>query len=71
MWCHHVHTVCKILKSLELSCNVIGLLFRLAGFPPFWHRKQLIMLRRIMNGQYEFVSPEWDDLSDSSKDLVK
>ena len=43
---------------------------RLVGFPPFWHRKQLVMLRNIMEGKYEFVSPEWDDISDSAKDLV-
>ena len=44
--------------------------FRLAGFPPFWHRKQLIMLRAIMEGRYEFVSPEWDDISEEAKDMV-
>ena len=29
-----------------------------------------MMLRSIMEGQYEFVSPEWDDISDTAKDLV-
>ena len=43
---------------------------RLAGFPPFWHRKQLVMLRNIMNGRFAFVSPEWDDITDTAKDLV-
>ena len=28
------------------------------------------MLRNIMDGKYEFVSPEWDIISDSAKDLV-
>ena len=42
----------------------------LAGFPPFWHRKQLVMLRSIMEGRYEFVSPEWDEISDHAKHLV-
>ena len=23
-----------------------------------------------MNGQYEFVSPEWDDISDAAKSMV-
>ena len=45
--------------------------YRLAGFPPFWHRKQLVMLRNIMDGKYEFVSPEWDVISDAAKDLVR
>ena len=40
-------------------------------FPTIWHRKQLIMLRNIMNGRYEFVSPEWDEISDAAKDMVR
>lgn len=43
----------------------------LAGSPPFWHRKQMLMLRMIMNGDYQFGSPEWDDRSDTVKDLVR
>lgn len=43
----------------------------LAGSPPFWHRKQMLMLRMIMNGNYQFGSPEWDDYSDTVKDLVR
>uniref|UniRef100_A0A8C1A6X4 phosphorylase kinase n=1 Tax=Cyprinus carpio carpio TaxID=630221 RepID=A0A8C1A6X4_CYPCA len=42
----------------------------LAGSPPFWHRKQMIMLRMILAGSYEFTSPEWDDRSDTVKDLI-
>jgi hypothetical protein len=43
----------------------------LAGSPPFWHRKQMLMLRMIMSGDYQFGSPEWDDYSDTVKDLVR
>ena len=35
----------------------------LVGCPPFWHRKQMIMLRNIMEGKYSFMSPEWSDIS--------
>lgn len=42
----------------------------LAGSPPFWHRKQMLMLRMILAGTYEFSSPEWEDRSDTVKDLV-
>lgn len=42
----------------------------LAGSPPFWHRKQMLMLRMILAGKYEFSSLEWDDRSDTVKDLV-
>ncbi|XP_063061495.1 phosphorylase b kinase gamma catalytic chain, skeletal muscle/heart isoform-like [Engraulis encrasicolus] len=42
----------------------------LAGSPPFWHRKQMLMLRMILAGNYQFGSPEWDDRSDTVKDLI-
>lgn len=42
----------------------------LAGSPPFWHRKQMLMLRMILAGKYDFSSPEWEDRSDTVKDLV-
>ncbi|KAL1124419.1 hypothetical protein AAG570_001048 [Ranatra chinensis] len=40
------------------------------GCPPFWHRKQIVMLRNIMEGNYSFTSPEWADVSDQAKDLI-
>lgn len=42
----------------------------LAGSPPFWHRKQVLMLRMILAGKYDFSLPEWEDRSDTVKDLV-
>lgn len=52
------------------ACGVI-MYTLLVGFPPFWHRKQMIMLRNIMDGKYEFCSPEWDDITDLPKDLIR
>jgi len=49
----------------------VGVVCRLVGCPPFWHRKQLIMVRMIMEGKYSFASPEWDDVSENAKDLVR
>lgn len=51
------------------ACGVI-MYTLLVGCPPFWHRKQMIMLRNIMEGRYTFSSPEWDDISDTPKDLI-
>ncbi|CAO2583400.1 Phosphorylase b kinase gamma catalytic chain, liver/testis isoform [Lemmus lemmus] len=57
-------------KEVDLwACGVI-LFTLLAGSPPFWHRRQILMLRMIMEGQYQFSSPEWDDRSNTVKDLV-
>ncbi|XP_028845013.1 phosphorylase b kinase gamma catalytic chain, liver/testis isoform isoform X1 [Denticeps clupeoides] len=57
-------------KEVDLwACGVI-LFTLLAGSPPFWHRKQLLMLRTIMEGRYQLGSPEWADRSDTVKDLI-
>ena len=52
------------------ACGVI-MYTMVAGKPPFWHRKQLHMIRLIMDGSYRFGSPEWDEVSDTTKDLVR
>ncbi|XP_052800503.1 phosphorylase b kinase gamma catalytic chain, skeletal muscle/heart isoform-like [Mya arenaria] len=51
------------------ACGVI-MYTLLCGAPPFWHRKQMQMLRMIMQGNYKFGSPEWDDVSQAAKDLI-
>ncbi|XP_069740993.1 phosphorylase b kinase gamma catalytic chain, skeletal muscle/heart isoform-like [Narcine bancroftii] len=51
------------------SCGVI-MYTLLSGSPPFWHRKQMLMLRMIMEGNYNFNSLEWQDRSDTVKDLI-
>ncbi|KAE8578656.1 hypothetical protein XENTR_v10023718 [Xenopus tropicalis] len=51
------------------ACGVI-MFTLLAGSPPFWHRKQMLMLRMIMDGRFQFGSPEWDDRSSTVKDLI-
>ncbi|XP_020864267.1 phosphorylase b kinase gamma catalytic chain, liver/testis isoform isoform X3 [Phascolarctos cinereus] len=57
-------------KEVDLwACGVI-LFTLLAGSPPFWHRRQILMLRIIMEGRYQFRSPEWDDRSATVKDLI-
>ncbi|KAM3916717.1 phosphorylase b kinase gamma catalytic chain, liver/testis isoform [Leptodactylus fuscus] len=57
-------------KEVDLwACGVI-MFTLLAGSPPFWHRRQMLMLRMIMDGRYQFGSPEWDDRSATVKDLI-
>ncbi|KAK6641895.1 hypothetical protein RUM44_013615 [Polyplax serrata] len=52
------------------ACGVI-MFTLLVGCPPFWHRKQMLMLRNIMEGKYSFSSPEWADISEPPKDLIR
>lgn len=48
--------------KIRWACGVI-MFTLLVGCPPFWHRKQMVMLRNIMEGKYSFTSPEWADIS--------
>lgn len=58
-------------KSVDLwACGVI-MYTLLAGFPPFWHRRQYQMLRSIMEGRYAFRSPEWESITEPPKDLIR
>lgn len=44
---------------------------RLCGFEPFFDpRGDQYMYSRILNCDYEFVSPWWDEVSLNAKDLV-
>nr|XP_033785016.1 calcium/calmodulin-dependent protein kinase type IV [Geotrypetes seraphini] len=44
----------------------------LCGFEPFYdERGDQYMYKRILNCDYDFVSPWWDDVSLNAKDLVK
>ncbi|KAF6776900.1 hypothetical protein AHF37_04186 [Paragonimus kellicotti] len=52
------------------ACGVI-MYTLLVGCPPFWNRKEHLMLRQIMEGRYSFPSPEWDDISETAKDLIR
>lgn len=68
-----VCVVCEIVESysdVQLVILYSHILFRLAGQGPFWHRKDTIMYRKIMEGKYSFDNPEWEDISDLPKDLV-
>ncbi|XP_015766253.1 PREDICTED: phosphorylase b kinase gamma catalytic chain, skeletal muscle/heart isoform-like [Acropora digitifera] len=58
-------------KEVDMwACGVI-MYTLLVGCPPFWNRRQVVMLRSIMEARYHFHSPEWDDISVVAKDLVR
>jgi len=51
------------------ACGVI-LFTLLVGFPPFWHRKQLVMIRSIMEAKYSFATSDWKEVTSAPKDLI-
>ena len=42
----------------------------LCGFPPFYSDDIAALFASVLNGDYEFPSPWWDDISDDAKDCV-
>ena len=52
--------------------NIIGIIvIILTGTPPFWHHKQLNMIRLIMRGNYSMEGPTWQTVTSETKDLIK
>ncbi len=42
-----------------------------SGTPPFWHHRQLQMIRLIMRGTYRMDSPAWSAITTETKDLIR
>jgi len=43
----------------------------LCGFPPFYGDNDQQMFKKIKAGQYKFLAPYWDPISNDAKDFVK
>jgi len=50
-----------------LGCVLYTLL---CGFPPFYDESINVLTEKVARGYYTFLSPWWDDISASSKDLI-
>ncbi|KAF4533376.1 hypothetical protein B566_EDAN002774 [Ephemera danica] len=69
------YIILQILQIHTFKCivNVYGvtILDRLCGFEPFWDEAgDLAVCRRVVEGDFSFPSPWWDDISESAKDLI-
>jgi len=66
-------------EKYDKSCDIwsLGVIMYilLCGFPPFYSNHGLPispgMKKRIRSGQYEFPNPEWKNVSNEAKDLIK
>lgn len=52
------------------SCGVI-LYILLAGYPPFNGQTDDQIIQAVLQGSFTLDEPEWDEVSDPAKDLVK
>ncbi|TRY65343.1 hypothetical protein DNTS_017863 [Danionella cerebrum] len=62
-------------KSCDMWSLGVIMYILLCGYPPFYsnHRVPLSpgMRKRIRNGQYEFPNPEWSQVSEEAKQLIR
>ncbi|CAG0892324.1 unnamed protein product [Cyprideis torosa] len=66
-------------EKYDLSCDMwsLGVIMYilLCGFPPFYSNHGLAispgMKKRIRAGQYDFPNPEWKNVSNEAKDLIR
>ncbi|XP_057296469.1 calcium/calmodulin-dependent protein kinase type 1-like isoform X1 [Hydractinia symbiolongicarpus] len=55
-----------------VDCWAIGVItyILLCGYPPFYHEDDQELYAQIMEADYEFDAPYWDDISNEAKDFV-
>ena len=57
----------KAVDMWALGCVLYTLL---CGFPPFYDESIEVLTEKVAKGHYTFLSPWWDDISASAKDLI-
>ena len=57
-------------KSVDMWAMGCVLYTLLCGFPPFYDESIEVLTEKVAKGQYTFLSPWWDDIPKSAKDLI-
>jgi serine/threonine-protein kinase RCK2 len=57
-------------KSVDMWALGCVLYTLLCGFPPFYDESISVLTEKVAKGYYTFLSPWWDDISSSAKDLI-
>ncbi|KAF7776075.1 hypothetical protein Agabi119p4_4468 [Agaricus bisporus var. burnettii] len=58
-------------KSVDMWALGCVLYTLLCGFPPFYDETISVLTEKVARGYYTFLSPWWDDISHSAKDLIQ
>ncbi|KAI9032547.1 kinase-like domain-containing protein [Phycomyces nitens] len=61
----------KYSKSVDMWAIGCVLYTILCGFPPFYDESIRALTEKVARGQFTFLSPWWDPISDSAKDLIR
>ncbi|KAF9076358.1 kinase-like domain-containing protein [Rhodocollybia butyracea] len=57
-------------KSVDMWALGCVLYTLLCGFPPFYDESINVLTEKVARGYYTFLSPWWDDINASAKDLI-
>ncbi|KAI9289263.1 kinase-like domain-containing protein [Umbelopsis sp. AD052] len=57
-------------KSVDMWALGCVLYTLLCGFPPFYDESIQVLTQKVARGEFEFLSPWWDDISSDAKDLI-
>ncbi|KAJ7507580.1 kinase-like domain-containing protein [Mycena galericulata] len=58
-------------KSVDMWALGCVLYTLLCGFPPFYDESINVLTEKVARGYYTFLSPWWDDISGTAKDLIQ
>jgi calcium-dependent protein kinase len=62
-------------KNYSAKCDIwsIGVILYilLCGYPPFNGANDKQIIESVLKGKYTLDEPEWDDISEDAKDLVR
>jgi serine/threonine protein kinase len=57
-------------KSVDMWALGCVLYTLLCGFPPFYDESIQTLTQKVAKGEFEFLSPWWDEISPDAKDLI-
>ncbi|KAM9901241.1 hypothetical protein OXX79_004653 [Metschnikowia pulcherrima] len=57
-------------KSVDIWSLGCFLYTSLCGFPPFYDDNNEVLTHKILNGDFVFLNPWWDEVSSTAKDLI-
>lgn len=57
-------------KSVDMWALGCVLYTMLCGFPPFYDESIQVLTEKVARGQFTFLSPWWDPISEEAKDLI-
>jgi len=58
-------------NSVDMWSVGVIIYILLCGYPPFYADNAPALFKKIMDVQYDFDDPSWDDVSSNAKDLIK